>query len=424
MKRKYYIIIASVLVVILVFFFFFGKFRKSSTTEFEFETAVVQKGKVLNTVTASGALEALETVEVGTQVSGVISAIFVDFNSVVKKGQVLAKIDETPLIAQLNQSQANVDQAEAEYIFREATYNRNLPLFEKQLISEADFDQVLYNYNLARANLASAKAQNERNRINLRYATIMSPIDGVILDRAVDAGQTVAASFNTPTLFTIANDLTRMKVEASVDEADIGQVRAGQRVEFSVDAFPDDTFSGRVTEVRLQPVITNNVVTYTVIIDAPNPEKKLMPGMTAIATIYISEADDQLTIPMGALSFDPDRAVKSAYFMSIHANKAKMGMQGSPSVRDTGNGPSSGKGGQMLGSFTNKNITKVWLKVGDSIFMRPVKVTLSDGINSAISEGLSEGDEVLLGMRLKSSPTELKDETLRSPFMPRPPRRR
>jgi HlyD family secretion protein len=208
------------------------KRRKS----YSFETAKIEKGTISNTITATGTLEAITTVEVGTQVSGVIEKIYVDYNSVVKKGQLLAQLDETPLLATLEQSKASVDQAEAQVKYQKATYDRYKALLEKKLIAQADFDQAEYNYKNAVATLNNAKSVHEKNRINLSYARIYSPIDGIILDRAVDEGQTVAASFNTPTLFTIANDLTQMRVEANVDEADIGQVRNGQRVEFTVDA--------------------------------------------------------------------------------------------------------------------------------------------------------------------------------------------
>ena len=204
--------------------------------------------------------------EVGTQVSGVIEKLFVDYNSQVKKGQLLAQLDETPLIAQLEQSKASVDQAEAQVKYQKATYERYKALLAKKLIAQSDFDLAEFNYNNALGSLNNAKSMYDKNKINLSYARIYSPIDGTVLDRAVEVGQTVAASFNTPTLFTIANDLTQMRVEAKVDEADIGQLVAGQRVEFTVDAFPLKKFNGEVTEIRLQPVTTNNVVTYTVVI--------------------------------------------------------------------------------------------------------------------------------------------------------------
>jgi HlyD family secretion protein len=414
MKKKYYIILASLILVIVVAIAFARKSSSVTPEDFQFETAVVKKGKIVNTVTATGTLEAVETVEVGTQVSGIVNKILVDFNSNVRKGQVLAKIDETPLVAQLNQSQANVDQAEAEFKYQSANYQRNLVLFEKKLISQADFDQVVYSYNLSKANLASSNAQHDRNKINLDYATIVSPIDGVILDRAVDEGQTVAASFNTPTLFTIANDLTQMKVEASVDEADIGLVHAGQRVEFTVDAFPDEIFEGTVIEVRLQPVITSNVVTYTVIINAPNPEKKLMPGMTATTAVYVLEEDNQLLVPIQALSFDPQPDLLFAYMTSVRSDEEEVLPPPNPVQEGT----------QSSGMTKEVSKPKVWVKSQDSLFSVPVEVTIDDGINYSVTGGLNEGDEVVLGMTGKSGVIEKSDGAAVSPFMPKPPQRR
>ena len=238
--------------------------------------------------------------------SGIIEHVYVDFNDNVKQGQILAKLDETALRAQLEQSQASVDQAQAQLNYQEATFNRLKALFEKNLIAQADYDQALYNYENSKASLSNAKSALDRTKVNLAYATIYSPIDGVVLNRAIEEGQTVAASFNTPEMFTIVNDLTQMEVQTSVDEADIGQVIQGQRVEFTVDAYPDLKFEGSVSQVRLQPVTTNNVVTYVVILNAPNPDKKLMPGMTASATIYIEEKQNTLVLSGKALRFTPD----------------------------------------------------------------------------------------------------------------------
>ncbi len=240
MKKKVFIIGAAVVLVVVVLWIFkpFGK--KSS--EYTFDTVKVTKGKISNVVTATGTIEAETSVEVGTQVSGIIEKVYVDFNDKVKKGQLLAQLDIKQLQTQLVQSKATLDQADAQLIFQEATFNRMKALFEKKLIAQSDYDQALYNYQNAIASKKNASSSYERNRVNLDYATITSPIDGVVLNRAIEQGQTVAASFNTPTLFTIVNDLTQMKVETSVDEADIGKVQQGQRVEFTVDAYPDKKF--------------------------------------------------------------------------------------------------------------------------------------------------------------------------------------
>ena len=296
MKKKIiYIIVA--LVIVAGGFTMYKSFGKAKQTV-ELETAKVVRGGISDEITATGTLEALETVEVGTQVSGVIQKIYVDYNTQVKKGQLLAKLDETPLVAQLEQSKATVDQAEAEVQYQKATYDRYKVLIEKKLIAQSDYDLVVYNYNKAIASLKQAKSVYDKNEINLSYATIFSPIDGIILDRAVDEGQTVAASFNTPTLFTIANDLTQMQVEANVDEADIGKLVVGQRVDFTVDAYPNMKFDGKVTQIRLQPIASSNVITYTVVVDAPNPEKKLMPGMTANVSFYVTEKNN-IVLPSG-----------------------------------------------------------------------------------------------------------------------------
>ena len=286
--KKSLIYIGSAVVVLAAGFLIYKSVTKTKQTV-SIETAKVERGTISNTVTATGTLEAVKTVDVGTQVSGVIEKLFVDYNSQVKKGQLLAQLDETPLMAQLDQSKASVDQAEAQVKYQKATYERYKALLAKKLIAQSDFDLAEFNYNNAVGSLNSAKSQYDKNRINLSYARIYSPIDGTVLNRAVEVGQTVAASFNTPTLFTIANDLTQMRVEAKVDEADIGQLVNGQRVEFTVDAFPLKKFNGAVTEIRLQPVTTNNVVTYTVVIGAPNPDNILKPGMTANATFFVTE---------------------------------------------------------------------------------------------------------------------------------------
>ena len=249
MKRKVKIIAFSSLIAATAAGIIFGCGANKETLTVDSAGASI--GNISQTVTATGTIEAITTVEVGTQVSGVIEKLYADFNSVVKKGQLLATLDETMLRASLDQSRATLMDAEADLKYQKLNYERSKALYEKSLIAQADFDQVEYNYKRAQASVANAKATLERNQVNLDYATITSPIDGVVLNRAVDEGQTVAASFNTPTLFTIANDLTRMQVQADVDEADIGQVKNGQRVEFTVDAFPGETFEGTVTEIRL-----------------------------------------------------------------------------------------------------------------------------------------------------------------------------
>jgi HlyD family secretion protein len=354
------------------------------------ETAKVERGTISNTVTATGTLEAVKTVEVGTQVSGVIEKLFVDFNSEVKKGQLLAQLDETPLMAQLDQSKASVDQAEAQVKYQKATYERYKALLAKKLIAQSDFDLAEFNYNNALGSLNNAKSMYDKNKINLSYARIYSPIDGTVLDRAVEVGQTVAASFNTPTLFTIANDLTQMRVEAKVDEADIGQLVNGQRVEFTVDAFPIKKFMGEVTEIRLQPVTTNNVVTYTVVIGAPNPDNILKPGMTANATFFVTERKDILLVSAKATRFTPDPEALAAYMPPMGGDGAQAAELPAPPM---------GAGAMPAENVGNDSIHTVWIKeTNGGLHPQKVTVGVTDEFNYEVVSGLEEGDEVVTTM--------------------------
>lgn len=367
----------------------------------EFKTAKITRGEINDIITATGTLEALMTVQVGTQVSGVIEKIYVDFNSQVKKGQLLAKLDETPLLANLEQSKATVDNAQAEFDYQKANYDRYKVLSEKNLIAESEFDLVIYNYQKALATLKNAKSVHAKNKINLDYASIYSPIDGIILDRAVDEGQTVAASFSTPTLFTIANDLTQMQVEANIDEADIGKLKVGQRVEFTVDAYPDSKFGGEVSQIRLQPVESSNVVTYTVIINAPNPEKKLMPGMTASASFYVTEKKDILLMPASALSFNVEPQIIETYQQAHPEIKFK---QFASEI-----------------SSPNENSKLIWVKNGNEVLSKKVVLGETDEINYQVLLGLNEGDEVIVGTDAQVLENNTKESNIKSPFMPEPP---
>jgi len=407
MKRK--TIIQIVLgVVVIVIAFFVLKACQNAKGVITFETSMVTKGTISNTITATGTIQAVKTVAVGTQVSGVIQKIYVDFNSIVKKGQLLAKLDETPLKVLLDQSMSTVVSAKADLEFKKITYDRYKALFDKQLIAKADYDQALMNYDQSKANLTGANSNYAKNKINLEYASIFSPIDGVVLNRAVDEGQTVASSFNTPTLFSIANDLTQMQVEANVDEADIGQVKLGQRAEFNVDAFPDLKFDGTVTQIRLQPVVTSNVVTYTVIILAPNPDKKLMPGMTANANIFVTEAKDLLIVDSKALHFTPDITLMADYEKKFpQTAKTSIDLQLNKKPRS--------------GAKENSKRGTLWVKKGDEI--NPVKVVtgLSDGTNTEIVSGALAGEEVISSMKLVAKSDTAKKVTVKSPFTPSRP---
>ena len=407
---------------------------KKGSKEYSYETAVVKKGTIINTITATGTLEADTTVLIGTQVSGVINKIFVDFNSVVKKHQLLAVLDTTPLQTQVRQSQAALDQSKGEVEYQRATFERYQALLDKKLIAQADYDQVKYNYSTARANIKTAQAGYDKAVVNLNYAYITSPILGVVLNRAVDQGQTVASSFSTPNLFTVANDLTQMHVEAAVDEADIGQVKQGQPVDFTVDAFPTEIFKGDVRQIRLQPLVTSNVVTYTVIVNAPNPDKKLMPGMTANITVLVQKVDSVLIVPGKALRFTPDAAFLAEY-MKNNPMGQRQGTGGAGRPAGTG-GAAAGTGaapgtaaGQPnpggAGGQAGKKPVIVWVKEADKVSRVRVATGAIDGSNAEIKFGLKEGDEVILSMTLggKSSTTTAAaaPQQTTSPFMPTRP---
>jgi len=403
MKKKI-LYLGSAIVLVIVGFFVYRSFGSAVKTV-SFETARIGKGTISNTITATGTLEAVKTVEVGTQVSGVIEKIYVDFNSQVKKGQLLAQLDETPLLTQLEQSKASVDQSEAEVKYQKATYERYKTLAEKKLIAQSDFDLAEYNYNKAVATLNNVKSVYDRSRINLSYARIYSPIDGIILERAVDEGQTVAASFSTPTLFTIANDLTQMRVEAKVDEADIGKVLNGQRVEFTVDAYPLKKFNGEVTEIRLQPVSSANVITYTVVINAPNPDKILMPGMTANASFFVTERKEILLVPSKAIQFTPDQAAMATYNQSIPG-----GNPGTPKIAEG-----------IVKEKQTDSVKTVWVKQGLMVHPQKVTVGVTDEIHYELLSGLKEGDEVVTSMGAGSGSAKATTAATKSPFMPQRP---
>jgi HlyD family secretion protein len=406
--KKSFIYIGSAVVVLTAGFLIYKSVTKTKQTV-SIETAKVVRGTISNTVTATGTLEAVKTVDVGTQVSGVIEKLFVDFNSQVKKGQLLAQLDETPLLASLDQSKATVDQAEAQVKYQKATYERYKALLAKKLIAQSDFDLAEYNYNSAVGSLNNAKSQYDKNKINLSYARIYSPIDGTVLNRAVEVGQTVAASFSTPTLFSIANDLTQMRVEAKVDEADIGQLVNGQRVEFTVDAFPLKKFNGGVTEIRLQPVTTNNVVTYTVVIGAPNPDNILKPGMTANATFFVTERKNILLVSAKAARFTPDPEALAAYMSSLGTGSAQASEPPAPPMEE---------GTMHAVDAGNDSIHTVWIK-GSNGGLHPQKVTVgvTDEINFEVVNGLNAGDEVVTSITTTGAATT-KGKTSTSFFKP------
>ena len=312
-KKKIILIAVSIAVVAGAGFWLFGSSKAQHKVTYE--TAVVTRGEISESITATGTIEPVTEVEVGTQVSGIIDKIYADYNSVVTKGQLIAEMDRVTLQSEVASQRAAYNGAKAEYEYQQKNYERNRGLHEKQLISDTDYEQSVYNYEKAKSNYESSQASLAKAERNLSYATITSPIDGVVINRAVEEGQTVASGFETPTLFTIAADLTQMQVVADVDEADIGGVEEGQRVSFTVDAYPNDTFEGTVTQIRLGEdsstssgsSTSSTVVTYEVVISAPNPDLKLKPRLTANVTIYTLDRKDVLSVPARALRFTPER---------------------------------------------------------------------------------------------------------------------
>jgi len=384
MKKATKTILWVVLAVLVVAVVLLLMTKKDTQQTLVHQVTTIEPTTISNSVTATGTVEPVKQVEVGTQVSGIISKIYVDYNSVVKEGQLIAELDMSVLQTELESSRANLNSAKVEFDYQTRNYERIKGLYDKELVSATEFEQAQYSYDKAKFSYSQAQSNYNKSQKNIGYAKIYSPIDGVVLSRAVDEGQTVASGFSTPTLFTIANDLTQMRVIANVDEADIGQVKEGQRVEFQVDAFPEDTFQGSVTQVRLQATTTSNVVTYQVVIDAPNPDMKLMPGLTANITIYTLDKQNVLAVPVRALRFTPE------------------------------------------GEKARENT--VWKQMPDGKLEAASVVTgVNDGVQVEILEGLQAGDRVVTGTRLMSgSPErgEMPQPGGNNPFMPRPPQQR
>lgn len=385
-KKKALVIAAVAAIAALAVWLLSGGKKEEKIT---FDTAAVAPANIMNSITATGTIEPVTSVTVGTQVSGIVSKLFVDYNSVVKKGQVIAELDKTNLMSQLNTAKTQLATAQSQLNYQTANYNRYKTLFEKGLVAADDFDNAKLSYTQAKEQVVSAKEEVQRAQTNLGYATITSPIDGVVLSKSVEEGQTVAASFSTPELFTIAQDLTNMQVVADVDEADIGDVKEGERVTFTVDAYPDDTFEGEVKQVRQEATTTNNVVTYEVVISAPNADLKLKPGLTANVTIYTAERKGVLSVPSKALRFTPQKETV-----------------GKMKIVDVANA---------------KN--KVWTIEGNSIVAHKVNIGMTDGTNTQIVGGIAEGTKVVTGLKVtggeEKMPMEAQGE--KSPFAPGPP---
>lgn len=383
MKKKIYIAIGVLIVAAIAAHSLFGEKKDAGVT---YDTSVVKKMDIAMSVTATGTIEPVTSVTVGTQVSGIVAHLYVDYNSIVKKGQVIAELDKTNLLSELASTRANLASQKSNLAYQKANFDRQNTLFTKGLISANDFEQARLSYEQAQQQVQTSMQNVKKAETNLSYATITSPIDGIVLSKSVEEGQTVAASFNTPELFTIAQDLTNMQVIADIDEADIGEVKEGNRVSFTVDAYPDDTFEGRVTQVRQVATTQSNVVTYQVVISAPNADLKLKPGLTASVNIYTKEINDVLALPVKALKFSPNEKMltKDQTIKDCQAHE------------------------------------KVWLLQCNVFTAYPVQTGISNGINVEIKKGLRAGQKVITDFNLPEDEIE-RSKNSSNPFMPKPP---
>ena len=381
--KKWWIAGAVVAVIVVAWALLAGGKKDEKVS---FDTAKVENQNIHTSITATGTIEPVTSVTVGTQVSGIVAKLYVDYNSIVKKGQVIAELDRTNLISELNAQKANLASAQSSLNYQQANFNRYQTLYDKGLVSADDFENAKLKYVQAKEQVASSRESVQRAQTNLGYATITSPIDGVVLSKAVEEGQTVAASFNTPELFTIAQDLTDMRVIADIDEADIGGVKEGQRVSFTVDAFPDDKFEGAVTQVRQQATTSSNVVTYEVVISAPNNDLKLKPGLTANVTIFTLEKNNVLAVPAKALRFQPNEALL--------------------------------KKGESIDDCEGDH--KLWTKEGNVFKAHKVETGTTNGILTEITGGIAAGTEVLTDFNISGGAAPEAEQQAGNPFMPRP----
>lgn len=386
-KKKWMIIIACVVVLAAIVYALTG--GKKEAPVMDYETARVEKATIGNSVTATGTIEPVTKVEVGTQVSGIIDKIYVDYNSVVHKGQIIAELDKTNLMSELNSAKSNLAGAKSDLDYQRANYKRIKALYDKELVSGNEYDTALLSLRQAESTYAQRKEAVSKAQTNLGYAIITSPIDGIIISKAVEEGQTVAASYSTPTLFTIAQDLTDMRVIADVDEADIGEVEVGQRVSFTVDAYPGETFEGQVTQVRLEATTESNVVTYEVVISASNKDLKLKPGLTANVTIFTMERNNIVSVPTKALRFTPTKEMLNP--------------------------------GEKIEDCQGAH--KVWVREGKTLKAYAVKTGITNGTRTQIVSGIKEGAEVIVEMKAASADAEQANaggNAESSPFAPGP----
>lgn len=395
--KKIGIVLLIVGIGVLGYLFFF----KEKPSPIMLQTQRVESGNLTTEVTATGSVEPVDEVEVGTQVSGIIRKIYVDFNSHVKKGDLIAELDKVNLQENVTNAQAAYNSARNELNYYQQNYDRQKNMYDAEVISKAEYEQALYQLQNAKATVVQRQTSLAQAQTNLSYANIYAPIDGIVLSREVEEGQTVAATMSTPTLFKIAKDISKMQVEADVDEADIGQVKVGQRVTFTVDAYPNEEFQGKVTQVRLSPTTSSNVVTYTVIIEAENPEEKLKPGLTATITIFTNELKDILVLSSKAINVNMDAQLLAQYYtqnqIQVQIPEAKFG---------------KGK------------IKYIWVKNPDgSVAQKEITIGNSDGINVEVVNGLSQGEEVVVGLQAVSQQAGASANGSSSPFMPTPPKR-
>ncbi len=397
--KKYFKNSIIVLVAAIVVFFGYKYFTTEKKASIAAQTVKLSKQNVTTSVTATGTVEPVDQVDVGTQVSGIINHIYADYNSPVKKGQLLAELDKTNLQESVNNALAQYNASLNELNYYQQNYNRQNNMYKSGVISKADYEQAAYQVKNSQETVSQRKTALAQARTNLSYANIYAPIDGIILSREVEEGQTVAASMTTPTLFTIAKDITKMQVEADVDEADIGGVEVGQRVSFTVDAYPQEEFSGRVRQVRLSATTESNVVTYTVIIDADNPEQKLKPGLTATITIFTQELKDIDTVPASAIAFSPDTETLQKYYQQNQIT-AKI-----PEIK------------------TGKNKEKyIWIKNNDgSLSQKQITIGINDGINIQVVSGLSGNEQIVSSLDEQTEPVAKSSGDGSSPFMPKRP---
>jgi HlyD family secretion protein len=439
--RKFKVLLIIIIILLAgaaVWYFFFRKEEKPVVLL----TEKPSYGYISKSVTATGTIQPVDTVSVGSQVSGTIKMIYTDFNAKVKKGQLVAELDKSLFEAQANQFRANLEVAKSTMTYQKSNFDRQTLLFNTGAISKADFENAQNLYNTAKANVMSVQAQVDASEKNLSYASIYSPVDGVVMTRNISVGQTVAASFSTPTLFVIAKDISNMQVQAAVSEADIGDVKIGLRVTFTVDAYPDITFTGTVKQIRLEPAVSANVVTYSTIITAPNEDLKLKPGMTANIFIYTKEVDSALLISAKDLKFVPDASMAKQFVIEPAVQGGGTGGGGMGGGARSGNGGQAGSGGGGAGS-RNTDSTRhrrhdttsgqeidtsartqrasVWVKDGDTLREKRIRVGLNDDTHAQVLRGLTTDDDVITGIEIPAPKTAAGSAPARSPFMP--PRR-